>query len=141
MAEAEITLLFVAYAIILLSALHRAATDWPYCLRLLRVFELIEMSESPRQQFDVLEVVLVDLAPSSTTRSITFTRTDSSDQVLELLLDRPLGEEADLCEGWSAAGTPLLYVNDGSGGAVLQGPTACLVGHVNAPIFPFADYT
>jgi hypothetical protein len=130
-----IALLFAFLAMTLACALHRAATDWPYRLRLIRVFDMLESRESPLRPFDLVEVVLVDPSPAHSACSIVFARTDRRDDVGELVLDRPLGERADLCSTWSAAGTPLLYAADWSGGAVLQGPVDCFIGHsVSWPI-------
>ena len=126
----EIVLLFATCAIALAYALHRAATDWPYRLRLMLVFDMLEARESPYRPLDLFEVVLIDPSPARSARSIAFARTDRRDDVSEFILDRALGERADLCAAWSATETPLLYAGDWHGGAVLQGPIDCFVGHV-----------
>ena len=130
MAISEIVLLFATCAIALEYALHRAAEDWPYRLRLMLVVDVLEARESPYRPLDLFEVVLIDPSPARSAQSITFARSHHRDDVSELILDRALGEPADLCAAWSATETPLLYVGDWHGGAVLQGPVDCFVGHV-----------
>jgi len=142
MAAVEIALLFAICAIAVACAVHRAATDWPYRLRLMLVFDMLEARESPFRPLDLLEVVLIDPSPAWSARSIAFARTDLRDDVSELILDRALGERAELCAAWSAAETPLLYAGDRNGGAVLHGPIDCFVGHIaQRPVSKSADFS
>jgi hypothetical protein len=111
-------------------ALRRASSDWPYRLRMVRVLALISALNTPGESLDLYEVLLVDLNVGSGSFALAFARADRPQDVGLLLLDSPLGELADRCTAWRAAGTPLLFYGDAAGEAVLTGPDGCLAGRV-----------
>lgn len=131
MTGAEIVLILTFGVLSVAYALHRAQMDWSYRLRLICVFDMLEARESMWRPYDLFEVVLVDSSPAHSARSIAFARTDRRDDLIEFVLDRPLGERADLFAAWSTAATPLLCARYGNGSAVLQGPLDCFAGQVD----------
>jgi hypothetical protein len=113
-------------------ALHRAAWDWPYRIRLVQSFALIDAAEAGWQPLDLFEIRLAAQEIAVTSHSVAFTPAGHPAEIGVFELDAPLGNLAERCTDWRAAATPLLFAGNACGDAVLQGPDLCLVGHVVA---------
>jgi hypothetical protein len=125
----ELLLVALALLFVVGAARRRASSDWPYRLHMVRVLALLSALNTPGESLDLSEVLLVEPV-SSGSFTLAFACADRPQEVGLLLLDRPLGELAERCSAWHAAGTPLLFYGDAAGEAVLTGPDGCLVGRV-----------
>jgi hypothetical protein len=126
----EVLLVLVLLLLVVGLALRRAASDWSYRVRVVRVLAMISALNSPGECPDLWEVVLVDPNLWDGSSTLAFASSDRPQDVGLLVLDRPLGELAERCEAWRATGTPLLFSGDSIGEAVLLGPDGCLAGRV-----------
>ena len=123
----ELLLILSCFFAVLIYALRRASVDWHYRLRLICVFDMLEMQACPWRPTELFEVVLVERSPLPSDRSITFALFNRPDEITEFILDLPLGEHADLCGIWAATSTPLLYVDDENGRPCCMDPLTVLL--------------
>jgi hypothetical protein len=129
MSALAIGVLLIAVLAVLAGALSRASRDWSCQLRVVQSLWLVGTMDSP-EPLTMWEAVLVDRDLSPASRTVVFAPVNRPGDRGLFCLDEPLGCLAERCIGWQAASTPLLFAGDQQGGAVLHGPSGCLVGQV-----------